>query len=136
MCRSCDLLIDGVWKNLTTKKKFQTPDEVRGSSYTVTEIDKLKIKISPQNIQITKKAFSATIHYLKKKRIDRDHPIRIQSSNDPTMAGPLCTISRGKNNGVRCINYILPILHKFRIVGIDSTRPNKTWVIRCDEANA
>lgn len=136
MCKSCDLLIDGVWKNLSEQQTFQTPDEAKGISFVVATVNASGIKINPQNIWITKKAFSATIHYLKKNRRDRDHPIHIKSSNDPTMAGPLCTISRGKNNGVRCINYILPIFHKFRIVGIDSTRPNKTWVIRCDQANA
>ena len=136
MCLSCDLLIDGVWKNLSAQQIFQTPDGARGISYTIATVDSSGINISPQNIRINKKAFSATIHYLKRKRHDRDHPIRIQSSNDPTMAGPLCTISRNKNNGVRCINYILPILNNLRIVGVDSRRPNKTWIIRCDEADA
>jgi len=136
MCLSCEILIEGVWKHLAPRQVYRTPDEAKGTRFSIASIGATDIGISPQKIRITKEAFSAAIHFLKTNRHDRTNSIRINSSNHPRLAGPLCTISRERNHGVRCINYILPILHKHQIVGIDSTQPNKTWVIRCDEADA
>ncbi len=129
MCRSCVTIIDGVWNSLAKNQMFKTPDEIQGVMFTISEVRAEDIRITPQNIIIKRQAFLEAIHYLKTNHHDKDHSINIQSSNNPNMSGHLCTVTREKNEGARCINYILPILSKHNLVGIKSTRPNKTWII-------
>ena len=89
------------------------------------------IKITPQNINISRAAFLAALHYLHEYQ--RNHgvntPCPISSNNDQEKAGALCVAARNQNGNTRCINYILPILGVNDLVSIDgSRRPNTTWL--------
>ncbi len=129
MCERCEKIINIIWPKLQTGKQYTTPDLYKGKDFYIAEKSNQRIKIAPQNISIKTASFLATLHYL----IQNEHYFRnqceIRSSNSKKTAGPLCLASRDKNSNVRCINYILPILQKFQIVGIDPARPNKTWLI-------
>ncbi len=131
MCRSCDVHIDGVWSHLSVGQTYRTPDAAAGVSFEISDVTPTNIEILPQKIRISRQAFSAALHYLRSNRHDREHPCEIRSNNNPNLAGPLCREARPHNNNVRCINYILPALAQFRIVGIGSAQPNTTWVVRC-----
>lgn len=130
MCQVCENIINEVWKKISVGQRFRTPDLYKGADFTIKSKDKSSINIFPQNISISKAAFLKTIHYLRIENHDIDNPCEIRSSNDRKISGPLCVTARDENNNVRCINYILPILQKNVIVGINPIRPNTTWLLK------
>ncbi len=133
MCSSCDVQIDGVWSHLHEDQHYKTPDDTKGVPFIITSVESQAIKISPQNVLVTRGAFSAALHYLRSNRHDHANPCKVRSNKDPALAGPLCLVARAQNNNVMCINYILPILAKLNIVDINSNRPNTVWVLRCSK---
>lgn len=130
MCDICDSQIAKIWNSLLRGQSFRTPDAQNGVDFFLDYIDREKLKITPQNIRISKAAFAATLHYLKANGHDEYNQCKIRSSNNPASAGPLCIEARHTNNDTRCINYILPILAQHSIVAINPRRPNTTWLIK------
>jgi hypothetical protein len=129
---SCRIDADEIWPELASGQKFRTPDKRRGVDFQVASIapEHMRIRtIGSTFVPIHRQAFENAIHYLKTSNHYSDNPCAIRSNNDRELAGPLCVASRDGNHNVRCINYILPILESFRIVGIDGKRPNKTWLV-------
>jgi len=129
MCDHCNRIIDEIWPRLETGKRYRTPDLYRGKDFYIEEKTTQGVKIEPQNISVTKEAFLSALHYLIQNEHNFRNQCEIRSSNSRRTAGPLCLAARDKNSNVRCINYILPILQGFQIVGIDPVPPNKTWLI-------
>lgn len=129
MCDRCDRIINKMWPKLETGKRYRTPDLYKGKDFYIEEKTSRGLKIVPQNISVTKEAFLSALHYLIQNEHNFRNQCEIRSSNSRKTAGPLCLISRDENSNVRCINYILPILQGFQIVGIDPVRPNRTWLI-------
>ena len=129
MCQYCEIHIDGVWLHLKQGQEFKTPDKIKSAAFSISLIDGNKIRIEPQGIHISRKSFVASVHYLRIHNHYKDNPCRLDSNNDPALAGPLCMASREANHSVRCINYILPILKSLDIVGLKGDRPNSTWLI-------
>jgi hypothetical protein len=130
MCQQCEKTIDDMWRKLQVGQTFKTPDLYRGIDFQISKKDTDQLEISPQNISINKSAFLATVHYLRINDHDMDSPCEIRSSNNRSTAGPLCIAARDQNSNIRCINYILPILQKNVVVGINPVRPNSTWLLR------
>ena len=133
MCRSCEAKIDEIWEKININQEFITPDRAVGRKYILEDIEPTEIRIRPQNIKINKKAFVSTVHYLLENKHDSNNSIIINSNNNPIKAGPLCIVSRTENGGIRCVNYIIPILNLYGIVGVYSGRPNKAWLISTKE---
>lgn len=129
MCRQCDEQIDIIWEKLAVGQSYETPDQRRSASFQIIRIETDKMCITPQNISINKDAFKATLHFLLANNHGQLSPCEIRSNNRLENAGPLCRASRSSNGGVRCINYILPVLKCFGIVKIDSCRPNKVYYL-------
>jgi len=129
MCQSCSNMVDLVWNFISVNRTYRTPDYVKGVLFEIEERNSYFIVISPQNIKISKKAFIATIHYLKSNQHSMSSPCKIKSSNAKATAGPLCAAAREENKNVRCINYILPILQEYLVVGINHAQPNTTWLV-------
>lgn len=129
MCERCKKIIDKIWPKMQTGRRYRTPDLYKGKDFFIEEKSNQKIKIKPQNVSITKESFLASLHYLIQNEHHFENQCEIRSSNSREEAGALCLVSRDENSNVRCINYILPILQNFQIVGIDPVRPNKTWLI-------
>ena len=129
MCDHCRKIVNKLWPKLEIGKRYRTPDLYKGKDFFIEEKSSLRIKIRPQNISITKESFLAALYYLFQNKHYFKNQCEIRSSNSKKTAGPLCLASRDKNSNVRCINYTLPILQNFQIVGIDPVRPNKTWLI-------
>jgi hypothetical protein len=129
MCRQCEEQADIIWEQLTVGLSYLTPDQRRASPFQIIKVESDKICIAPQNICINKDAFKAALHYLLAHGHDQHSPCEIRSNNNWENAGPLCQESRSYNGGVRCINYILPILKFFGVVDINPQRPNKAWIM-------
>ena len=129
MCYRCERIINEIWPKLEIGKRYRTPDLKKGKDFYVEEKTTQGLKIVPQNISITKEAFLSALHYLIQNEHNFRNQCEIRSSNSRRTSGPLCLTARDKNSNVRCINYILPILQGFQIVGIDPVPPNKTWLI-------
>jgi hypothetical protein len=105
---------------------------LRGANFSISNINNDSLEITTRNgsiVEISKNAFVDVVHYLNNNNHNQNNQCQIKSSNNPEIAGPLCRISRQYNNNVRCINYILPILAEYGIVGIGPNRPNKTWLL-------
>jgi hypothetical protein len=130
LCDFCNNIVDAVWRKIGAGQRFRTPDLYRGKDYFIEEKSPDRLRIIPQGVSLSKSAFTATIHFLRLNQHDMDSPCEIRSSNDKATAGPLCLAARIENNGVRCINYILPIFQKNAVVGINPVRPNTTWLLR------
>lgn len=130
MCDFCSKITDAAWRNIAVGQRYRTPDLYRGIDFTIEEKTQERLIISPQKVSISKLAFAATIHYLRLHQHDMDSPCEIRSSNDKATAGPLCLAARAENDGVRCVNYVLPILQKNAVVGVDPIRPNTTWLLK------
>jgi len=130
LCEFCDSIVEAVWLNLLVDQEYRTPDRHRGVDFIISDINIDSLKILPQAVTIKKAAFSSAIHYLRIHHHDMDLPCEIRSSTDRASAGPLCLAARSENYGVRCINYILPILHMSGVVGINPSQPNKAWLLR------
>lgn len=130
MCDFCRKTTDAVWRNIAVGQRYRTPDLYMGKDFTIEEKAKEKLRISPQNASVSKSAMEATIHFLRSNQHDMDSPCEVRSSNNRTTAGPLCCAARSENNDVRCVNYILPILQKNAVVGINPVRPNTTWLLK------
>lgn len=122
--------VDMIWKSIKQGDTYKTPDRSRGVAFTIDHIEDDQIHILPQKIDIRKKAFIATLEYLQAENYTTVHRCEIKSNNDMKKAGPLCQASRRENNGVRCINYIVPILKEYGIVDCDGDRPNTVWLKR------
>jgi hypothetical protein len=129
MCEACEKRISKIWPDIPKGSLYRTPDLHSGKAFSVGKKSPENIRIVPQNIIVTRSSFVAAIHYLFENRHYEKNPCEIRSSNSTKEAGPLCISSRDRNSNVRCINYILPILQSFLIVGIDSSQPNKTWLL-------
>jgi hypothetical protein len=130
MCDHCEKIINKIWPKLEVGRRYRTPDLYLGKDFYIEEKTNQRLKIVPQKkLSITKEAFIAALHYLIQNEHNFRNQCEIRSSNERKTAGPLCLAARDKNSNVRCINYVLPILQGFQIVGIDPVRPNKTWVI-------
>jgi hypothetical protein len=129
MCDHCDKIINQIWPKLEPGKRYRTPDLYKGKDFYIKEKTSQGFKIVPQNVSVKKGAFLSALHYLIQNEHNFRNQCEIRSSNSRKTAGPLCRAARDKNSNVRCINYILPILQGFQIVGIDPVAPNKTWLI-------
>jgi len=117
---------------LQINTEFTTPDNALGAAFTIERVSEEEIKIKTQNgteVNISIRAFVEPILYLLQHHHNENNPVHIASDNDTNKSGPLCLAAREKNSNVRCINYILPILQQYEIVGIDGNRPNRCYYV-------
>ena len=129
MCTSCVVRIEDIWLDLREGQDYRTPDHNVGEVFTISEVNENEICITPQAITISKASFINVLHYLRTNRHFSNNHCEIRSNNDRNQAGPLCIVARDVNNNVRCINYIVPILRNYGLVGISGNQPNSTWLI-------
>lgn len=125
--------IDSIWGNLAVQQLYRTPDIRLGVNFTISDVSNDFIIITTHrgsHVRITRASFVATLfHLYEYKYHSYRASCRVASNNNRHSAGPLCVASRTPNRGTRCINYILPILQHFNLVGINGHRPNRSWYI-------
>ena len=129
MCSSCAIKIEDIWLDFRQDQDYRTPDYNVGEIFTISLINENEIRIAPQDISISKESFINALHYLRANQHFINSPCEIRSNNNRNQAGPLCIAARDSNNNVRCINYIVPILRNFGLVGISGNQPNSTWLL-------
>ena len=128
MCEICEERVENMWPELRNIGRYRTPDQQRGQSFEITNLAADHININRNNMAISQLSFIRVLHYLLENHGNENEPCEIRSNNDEGLAGPLCRIARQENN-VRCINYIIGILCRHDLVGVDGNRPNKTWLV-------
>ena len=131
--------IDNVWQCLAVDQEYRTPDDVKGVKFRVLTVEPSRITIrtvgKPEEgrlgskVAITRIAFEAALTYLHSHDHDFNNSCEIKSNNHILSAGPLCVAARTPNNRTRCINYILPVLKSYELVGINGGYRNRTWFV-------
>jgi len=124
-------LLSSRWSILQQGQTLHTPSKEK--SFEISSIAPDKITIKTQGgteIEIRRRAFLATLSFLSENNHIASSKVKIGSNKDITKAGPLCIAARNANGpNVMVITYIIPILSKIGLVGIDDNRPNRTWLI-------
>jgi hypothetical protein len=129
MCLVCEGRVQDFWGQMAVGQSFMTPDRIQGVPFEISQVGPASIRIAPQDITISRAAFDTTLTYLFHNGHGMDNPCLVGSSNSPAGSGALCASARGLNGNVRCINYILPIMQGWGVVGIHGGRNNSTWII-------
>ena len=132
MCQVIQDALSVKLQSLQVGLQLRTPDNAVGAQFSIAQVGPTTITInlaSGNTLSIISGAFTAAMHYLIRNGHDLANAIDIRSNNNPNLCGPLCHITRIKNNNVRCINYILPILQHFGYVGISGKKLNSCWYI-------
>lgn len=129
MCVTCNRRIASVWAAMQVRTSYCTPDAIRSVPFDVAAVLREEVRIVPQNVRIRRDAFVAALHYLHIYGRGNANAVPVLSSNVRSRSGPLCDAARSQNYNVRCINYILPILHASAFVGIYHGRPNSAWYV-------
>ncbi len=132
MCLYCEWAIDKMWLRLEKADSFRTPDFQASSKFSIFTKEASQLVVSTQggaNVSISKGSFVAALHYLFENDHHKDNKCEIAADNDDKKSGPLCLATRNKNNNIRCITYIVPVLQNNGLVGICSNRPNKVWYL-------
>jgi hypothetical protein len=125
--------LDNSWEKLHTGDNFVTPDNIKGSPFSIEAIDNNSVVITTNGgapININRQAFIAVVRYLIDNLHSEQNPCAIGSNKTIEDAGPLCVTARNANeSSTMIINYLLPLLSSMGLVNIDGNRPNKTWLI-------
>lgn len=116
-------------------QRLQTPSNKATFSVTAVDTDRVVIETGANNTQITLTlgAFQQTLDYLAGNRhFGQANAVEIRSSRDTANEGPLSEASRhnpGGQPGPVNIPYILPILARCQVVGVQPTIPTTTWLL-------
>ena len=121
------------WNTLSVGLNLATPDNSTGSQFSISSVNDERIEITTSGgttIGINRESLISSLEYLLSNLHLANKLCAIGSNKDINNAGPLCLVARNANNENRMvINYILPILAHMKLVTIDGTRPNSTWVL-------
>jgi hypothetical protein len=124
--------LDHCWGRLHAGDNFVTPDNIKGSLFSIEAIDNNLVVITTiggNPININRQAFIAVIRYLIDNLHSNHNPCAIGSNKAIENAGPLCVTARNANGSdTMIINYLLPLLSGMGLVNIDGNRPNRTWL--------
>ena len=72
----------------------------------------------------------AALAYLREYEHTATNKVEIGSNKVYALAGPLCRAIRDANGVSRMVStYVIPMLAEMGLVGIDCSRPNRTWLI-------
>lgn len=126
-----DELLSRRWDTIQQGQFLSTPSKIK--SFEVASINSEKITIKTEGateIAINRQAFLAALNYLSANKHSASNKIKIGSNKDITKAGPLCVTIRNANGvNIMVSTYVIPMLAKMSLVGIDSSRPNRTWLL-------
>ena len=126
-----ELIIDSLWAELSRGGiSYKTPDGHNGAEFKVIKAEPSGITIETGGgspIAISRMSFVAALRFLLEHGHAGEHKACLIGANlgDP---GPLDRAARLHSENTMVIPYILPILAATEIVGINGSRPNRTWV--------
>lgn len=126
-----DGLLSRRWDTLQQGQFLSTPS--RSKSFEIASITSEKITIKTEGateIAINRQAFLAALNYLSVNKHSASNKVKIGSNKDITKASPLCVAIRNANGvNIMVSTYVIPMLAKMGLVGIDGSRPNRTWLL-------
>mgnify|MGYP001484250680 CR=1 FL=1 len=126
-----DELLSSRWDTLQQGQFLSTPS--RRKSFEIASTTWGKITIMTEGateIGINRQAFLAALNYLSVNKHSASNKVKIGSNKDITKASPLCVTIRNANGvNIMVSTYVIPMLAKMDLVGIDSRRPNRTWLL-------
>jgi len=119
------------WDTLQQGQFLSTPSKRK--SFEIASITSEKITIKTEGateIAINRQAFFAALNYLSVNKHSASNKVKIGSNKDITKASPLCVAIRSANGvNIMVSTYVIPMLAKMGLVGIDGSRPNRTWLL-------
>lgn len=124
-------IVDSRWQALSPGMFDYTPDENRGSTFSVETVDDGGLVVLANMntpVRIERAAFVAAVQVLLDSAATERMPIRVGSSNEADNSLDLCMGTKAVCNGVRVINYIVPLLLRMGVVGVGHQRPNTVWL--------
>ncbi|WP_332726497.1 hypothetical protein [Pseudomonas sp. ESBL9] len=125
--------VSSLWPTLGELGPLRTPSQ--RSSFAVESVtpERVKVQAGKTGVVIRKVAFEAALEYLHANDHHAGNPCVIGADNDHEKAGPLCKAARqlpsGKY-GQRNITYVLPILQRLGVVGINPNSPTCVWLTK------
>lgn len=124
--------LDNRWGILQSGMALTTPDNAMGSPFSIGEITGIAVEVITNGgtaININRQAFEAVLEYLAVNGHTATNACQIGSDKSIGLAGPLCVAARNANgSNVMIISYLLPLLARMGLVGIDGSRPNTSWL--------
>lgn len=129
ICEShSEATIDAIWHLIGDGQRY-APHGVSDIDFEILhETDRPFVRIVPHDIRIARAAFVVALQFLIENGHDRLSPCEVVSDEDLRRTGLLCRATRDANGGVRCIDYILPILARRRIVAIEVAACRTAWL--------
>jgi len=131
MKTATDELLSSLWGTLQQGQFLSTPSKRK--SFEIASITSKKITIKTEGateIAINRQAFLAALNYLNVNKHLASNKVKIGSNKDITKASPLCVAIRNANGvNIMVSTYVIPMLVRMGLVGIDSSRPNRTWLL-------
>jgi len=126
-----DELLSRRWNALQQGQCLSTPSKSKSFEIASTTSEKITIKTEgTTEIVINRQAFLAALNYLSVNMHSASNKVKIGSNKDITKASPLCVAIRNANGvNIMVSTYVIPMLAKMGLVGIDGSRPNKTWLL-------
>jgi len=127
--------IDGIWNSISAACQASLDTPARQSRFTVREVkqDGITILTSGETtLYIARQAFEGALRYLLSHGHDAQSMCPIGSNVNYDDAGPLCRAARTAPNGQMNITYVLPVLEKMGLVGIEPRSgkiASATWFI-------
>ncbi|MBC7206059.1 MAG: hypothetical protein H5U27_06050 [Methyloversatilis sp.] len=129
ICEShSEATIDAIWHLIGDGQRYATHGAPDIDFEILHETDRPFVRIVPHDIRIARAAFVVALQFLIENGHDRLSPCEVVSDDDLRRTGLLCRATRDANGGVRCIDYILPILAQQRIVAIEVTACRTAWL--------
>lgn len=123
--------LDGIWNNIGKCEGVLLRTPAKGSEFTLAKVtqNRITVALSEVKLSIDREAFEGALHYLVSHGHNAASPCEIRSNKIYDEAGPLCRSARKAPNGQMNITYVLPILKKMGLVGIEASRPSTAWFI-------
>jgi hypothetical protein len=109
---------------------YTTPDQQSGADFKVVGSDEFTIHTQTKNgskVCLKRESFIAAVSFLLQNgHISCESACQIGARiDDPSL---LDNATRVHSGGTMVISYILPMLSKIGIIGINGGRPNSTWI--------
>ncbi|HEY9833546.1 MAG TPA: hypothetical protein V6D26_23545 [Stenomitos sp.] len=123
--------LSGRWDALQQGQILSTPSQRKSFEISNTTSEKITIKTEGETeIGINRAAFLAALAYLRSHNHSAASKVKIGSNKVYELASPLCRAIRDANGvNIMVSTYVIPILAEMGFVGVDCSRPNRTWFI-------
>lgn len=124
-------VLSGRWDVLQQGQILSTPSKSKSFEIAFITSEKITIKTEGKTeIGINRAALLAALAYLTEHKYSATNKVKIGSNKVYALASPLCRAIRDANGvNIMVSTYVIPMLAEMGFVGINCSRPNRTWFI-------